>query len=127
MASFPTGNYILNLKAGSDLSSSRFKALVLASDGEVDVAGVNAKSIGFLMNTPTAGQVCEIAGSGGGAKAIAGGTINAGDLLATDANGDLLVGTANQILVARALEGAVDGDIFAVEPILAFSGTSTTV
>lgn len=125
MASFPKPNLITNLAAGTDLSSSQYKAVTLAADGAVDVSGANAEAIGFLMNSAELGKVAEIATNGGGGKAIAGGTITAGDMLATDANGDVLTATANQKVVGRALESAVDGDIFAVEVFTVFSGTAT--
>lgn len=125
MASFPNGNTIVNIVAGSDLSSSQYKALTLASDGAVDVSGADAEVIGFCMNSPSTGQVAEIATVGGGAKAIAGGTILAGALLATDANGDVVTATENQAVCAMALEGAVDNDVFAVLPMIVFSGDKT--
>ena len=125
MASYQQATRTLNLAAGSDLSSSQYKAVVLSSDGAVDVAGAAAEAIGFLMNAPTTGDIAEIASNGGGGKAIAGGTITAGDILATDANGDVVTATANQVGVARALESAVDNDIFNVEVLTVFSGTAT--
>lgn len=126
--SFPSANYISGLRAGADLSAStnRYKALLLATDGDVELAVANEMEfIGFLQNTPASGEPAEIAGVGGGSKAIAGGTINAGDLLTTDAAGDLVAITTGQTkaAVARALEGAVDNDIFAV---LVLAGTTHT-
>ena len=114
MASFPTPNNIVNLVAGSDLSTSQYKAIILSADGAVDIAAANASIIGFLGNKPTSGASAEISSDAGGAKAIAGGTITAGDPLATDSNGDLVVATGGDTVVARAIESAVDNDIFAV-------------
>lgn len=114
MTSTATPSRITNYAAGSDLSSSQYKAVVLSSDGAVDVAGANAAAIGFVYNKPTAGKSAEIATMGGGAKAIAGGTISAGDPLATDANGDLVIATSGDYIVATAAESAVDNDVFAV-------------
>lgn len=125
MASFSTTNNIINKLAGSDLSGAQHKAVVLSTDGAIDVAGAGAKAIGFLMNSPTLGTICEIASNGGGALAIAGGTIAAGNELAVDANGDVVVATANDVVVGRALESAVDNDVFSVEVFTAYSGTAT--
>lgn len=114
MASFPTPNLITNLAAGSDLSAAQYKAVVLSSDGAVDLAGAGAAAIGFLMNAPIAGQACEIASVGGGAKAIAGGTIVAGDKLKVNASGNVVSEYNDDAVVAIALESAVSGDVFGV-------------
>lgn len=114
MGSFATPKNIINLAAGSDLSSSQYKALVLSADGAVDVAGANVSIIGFNMTKPTAGKAAEIASIGGGAKAIAGGTITAGDLLKTDSNGDVVTASVGDTYCALALESAVDNDVFNV-------------
>lgn len=114
MANYPTSIIIANLVAGSDLSSSQYKAVKLSSDGAVDVAGAGESAIGFLMNVPIAGRMAEIATIGGGAKAIAGGTIAAGDLLKVNADGDLVKTTGYNDHVAIAMESAVDNDIFGV-------------
>ena len=125
MGSFAEGTRITNLKAGSSLTASQYKAVKVSSDGEVDVCGANVAALGFLMNAPATGSICEIATLGGGAKAIAGGTITAGDLLATDSNGDVLVAAAGDTYVALALESAVDNDIFQVMPVSPVSVASS--
>lgn len=117
MASFPVPINITNEIASTDLSSSQYKAVVLGSTG-IAVAGADVNSIGFLMSQPTAGQVCEVATFGGGAKAIAGGPITQGDYLKIDANGDVIVATlSTENIVAQALDDAVDNDVFAVLPL----------
>lgn len=119
MPSFASANYLSGLKAGADLSAAanRYKALQIAADGDVELATANEMEfVGFLQNTPANGAAAEIAGNGGGSKAIAGGTIAAGNRLTTDANGDLVAITTGQTkaCVAIALEGAVDNDVFSV-------------
>ena len=114
MPSTATKTTILNLAAGSDLSSSQHVAVILASDGAVDAAGANAAAIGFVQNLPATGKSAEIASAGGGAFAIAAATIAAGDKLATDANGHLVVATSGDYVVAIALNSAVDNDVFEV-------------
>lgn len=114
MTSHPKCNLITNLTAGSDLSSSQFKAVVLSGDGAVDVADAGAQAIGFLMDAPSLAQSCEIATIGGGAKAIAGGIIDEGNPLAVDANGDLVVAQTGDAVVAIAIDSAVDNDVFPV-------------
>jgi len=110
-----------NKRAGADLSaeSNLYKALVNDGNGDLIIAGANAASVGFLANSPKTGEATEFYTLGGGAKGRAGAVIAAGDLLATDANGDLVVATTGQFAVARADNSAVVGDIFAIQPIIA--------
>lgn len=125
-SSFPQANYIPGFRAGADLSSSRYVALQLASDGDVEAATANEMEfIGFLQNAPASGAVAEIAGLGGGAKAIAAGNINPGDKLTTDSSGHLVAITTGQTkaAVAVALSSAVDNDIF---DVLVLSGSTHT-
>lgn len=116
MANYPNPNIIINLASGSDLSAAQYKAIVLSSDGAVDLAGVNAKAIGFLMSVPSAtvGGITEIATQGGGAKAIAGATVTAGDELTVDSAGDVITAVSGSNVVGIAMESAVDGDVFGI-------------
>lgn len=129
MGSFVNPNYISGLKAGADLSAStnRYIALQIEADGDVNTAGANEyEFVGFLQNLPAGdGSAAEIAGHGGGSKAIAAGNITAGNKLTTDASGHLVAITTGQTkaCVAMALENAVDNDIFNV---LVLDGTSHT-
>jgi len=122
MASTATLSRILNLAAGSDLSAKQYKAVILSADGAVDVAGANASIVGFVQNLPAAGKSAEIASAAGGATAIAGGTITAGDLLKTDSAGDVVTASSGDNYCAMALSSAVDNDQFSV---LVIQPTST--
>lgn len=131
MSSIVTPKYISGRKAGADLSAAakRYTALQLESDGDVNTAAANeAEFIGFQQNLPESGKAVEIAGPGGGSKAIAAGTISPGHWLKTDSSGHLLAIGAYETAraVAFALEAAVDNDVFEVlviEPRLV-TGTS---
>ncbi len=88
-----------------------------ADDQHVAVCSAGTdKSVGILQNdVTTAEDVCEVAVPGGGAKALAGGTITQGDLLTADSNGALVATTsANDQVIAVAEEDAVANDIFSV-------------
>lgn len=132
MVSIVTPKYITGRTAAADLSATakRFTALQLDSSGTVNLAGANeAEFIGFQQNLPESGKAVEIAGMGGGSKAIAAGTITAGDLLKTDASGHLLAIGAyeNANAVAVAMQSAVDNDVFEVFVLpmgMKVSGTS---
>lgn len=128
MGSFMKANLLPGLKADADYSAetNRYKAVKLDADGKVTLAGANSPDfIGFLQNTPNSQGAAEIAVIGGGSKAIAGGTIEEGDRLTTDTNGDLVsIATGEtKYACAIALQGAVDNDIFSV---LVLAGTTHT-
>ncbi len=119
MSSIVTPKYISGRKAGADLSATakRYTALQLEADGDVNTTGADeADFIGFLQNLPADTKGAEIAGPSGGSKAIAAGTITAGNFLKTDASGHLLAIGPNETArcVAMALESAVDNDVFEV-------------
>ena len=93
------------------------KAVIQTADDIVEQCdGAGEQAIGIARTaTANAGEALEVVLSGG-AKAIAGGTIARGALLKVDANGDLVAASADgDFYVARAMEDAVDNDIFAVE------------
>lgn len=119
MASFPVPNNILNLPAASDLSNNQYSAVSLGSSG-VGIAVTDAKAIGFLMNTPQAGEVCEIASIGGGAKGIAGGSITQGDYLKVDSGNVVPAISPTDNIVGQALQNGVSGDVIAILPLFNF-------
>jgi hypothetical protein len=119
MSSFPVPNNILNLPAAADLSSNQYQAVSLDASG-VSVAITDSKSIGFLMNAPEAGEVCEIASIGGGAKGIAGGSITQGDYLKVDSGNVVVATLATDNIVGQALQNGVNGDVIAVLPLFNF-------
>ena len=115
MASFDEPRFVSGKRATA-VALVRYKAVRAdATGGLVELAGAGDRITGFTMSAAAVSAPVEIAGSGGGAKATAGGTISDGDPLKVDANGDLvLADTADDVIVATAREDAVDNDIFAV-------------
>lgn len=135
-SSFIPGNYIPGYRAGTDLTAltdtTKYVALKMATDGDVELAGANEQNfIGFNQLIPQeTTSILEIAGPGGGSKAIAAGTITAGDFLKTDANGHLLsIGAyESAFAVAFAVSSGVDNDVidvFVLPPGTFVSGGST--
>lgn len=96
------------VKAGSD------KAHVAIAAAATD------KIVGIALNATTAAEdLVEIALPGGGSKAKAGGTVSFGDLLTADADGKLVATTtANNRVVAIAMEDAVVDDLFSVHVVV---------
>lgn len=105
--------------SGAALTKGQF---VKYSSGKVVAAGAGERGIGFIQATVSAAdKPASIAVPGGGALAIAGGTIAAGDSLKSDASGHLVATTtADDIIVAIAEESAVDNDVFRVRPTFAY-------
>jgi hypothetical protein len=104
-------------EAGSDLSAGQFKFVALAADGQVDLCGDGAQAIGVLYNQPSAaGNAATVVMTG---KVIveAGDSVNAGDEVACDADGNCVTAATSDIIMGYALEDAVDGQVFAIELI----------
>lgn len=123
--------YLAGFRAGADYSAltdtTKYIAVQLDTDGDVVVAAAGEQvNIGFLQNKPADQEPAVIAGPGGGSKAIAAGTIAAGDFLKTDSSGHLLkISSETSNAVAIALESAVDNDVFNV--LVLAPGYSVTI
>ena len=107
-----------SLVSDSDISANRFEAVKMTGVGfEVtNIAAATDKPIGILLNNPNAANLsCEVAGPGEVCKARMGGTVNAGDSLGCDADGELVAiveGTDTTIyVIATALEDGVNQDV----------------
>jgi hypothetical protein len=130
MASYYAPRFITTEKAAVDLSSSQF--LYVAENGSnlINITGGTngAKGLGFLMNQPEAGEACEIASLGGGAKGIAAETItvSAGNVteLKADANGKMRNALPGDIVSALAIESAAVSDVFEVMPVYYVKGSA---
>lgn len=103
-----------SLQSSGDLSSDQYKAVVVNSDGEIEVAGAAATIDGVLQNDPEAQYYAATIMQKGISKAVVGtGACTAGDLLEIEAGGDFITRSAGAI-VGRALETGVAGDIISV-------------
>lgn len=101
--------HIVPLTAGVDLSSSQYFFVSMSADGQVDPTGDGAYAVGVLQNTPSAaGQVANVA-VGGLTSVIAGGTVTAGDQIASDAAGECVTAASGDIILGEAVTGGADG------------------
>jgi hypothetical protein len=108
--------------ASADLSAKQFCLVKLNGAGELVLAG--AGDIGFvLQDKPVKDQIGTYAVAGR-VKAVAGGNIEAGQLLSSDASGHIVKATATVItsekvatqgtrVIGLALESGVSGDLVA--------------
>lgn len=87
------------------------------SDYVTKSTAATAKNMGVAQNAAEAADdLVEVALPGGGGFGLAGGTIAEGDLLTSDASGALIATTsANDRVVAVAMQDAVAGDIFSIQ------------
>lgn len=103
-----------SFEAGGDLSAKQYYGVTLNSSGQVAVAGVSDEAeqpIGVLQDKPdTAGHVAQVRLLGITKASIGSGGVTAGDLLATEADGQFV--TASGVttrVVGIALETAAAG------------------
>ena len=78
--------------AGEDLSNSLFYAAVVNDDGELELAGENAKPVGFIFETAPAGRPATVA-TGGLVNAVAAGAIDAGEAVSVASDGRVVAAT----------------------------------
>lgn len=102
----------------ADAAISKGMAVKAGSDRNhvAKATAATQKIIGLAMNdAATAEDKVEVALPGGGAKGLCGDTVSFGDLLTADSAGKLVATTtANDKVVAQALEDGVVGDLIAV-------------
>ncbi len=103
-----------NLTAAADLSSSQFYFVKLASATTVNVcSAITDKPIGILQNTPESGETATIA-IFGISKVSADGTLAAGNLIGTSADGQadaIVAGTDTTVYVmGQAITAASAGE-----------------
>lgn len=115
MASIMTPN-VLTFKAGAAIAKGCVVKPGADKDHVLVSAAATSKNFGIAQNAAVAAEdLVEVALPGGGAKGLCGGTISFGDLLTADADGKLVATTtANDKVVAQALEDGVVGDLISV-------------
>ena len=113
-----------SLVAGEDLSGDQYHFVVLNASGQMELSGAGERAYGVTQDKPESGQTGVVAVSGSITKITFGDTIQPGDLLVSDADGEaivgiIVVGGASTTVVARvgdwilgqARVSGVDGDI----------------
>lgn len=118
------------MASSSEQKVLTFKAAAAIALGKVVKAGADRehvavcsaatdKSVGILQNAPDAAEAAsEVALPGGGGKALLGGTVSFGDLLAPDSAGALVATTTpGDRYIAVAMEDGVVNQIIGVEVV----------
>lgn len=100
--------------AGADLSAAMYLAVKLNSSSEVvKVSALTDATFGILQNDPVAGQAAAIA-IGGICKAKAGATLAAGDVVAANTAGKLIVGATGSKAIGTVVVGGAADEIVSV-------------
>lgn len=99
----------VSMTSAGDLTGAQGKAVVVNTDGAVEVAGAGVFALGILLNAPDTGEEAIVAIMGK-ASAVAGEGISAGDVLATDSTGRMVDATAGDPACGIALEDATSAD-----------------
>lgn len=123
MAAYEIPSFYLGvIESDIDMSALQFSAVnvhaaavAVGTEGAALIlpAANGDPALGIVQNNPGIGEAATVLVSGV-SKAIAGGVITPGALLAAQTNGKLLVATTGQYAVAQALMPAVANDIISV-------------
>ena len=99
--------------AGADLSEAQFR-FVVATGRSVALSGAGAAADGVVINDPENGGAATVVVFG---RVIveAGGEITNGAEVTSDATGKVVTATTGDIVLGKALEGAVDGQLISID------------
>jgi hypothetical protein len=104
-----------SLTTSDDGTNYQYHFVKMTADLTVGrVAGTTEQAIGVLVSKPTTGHAATVAGAGSVVKAVAGGTITAGQLVSSDASGHAVAGASSSYTPGIALEGASSGNLVTV-------------
>jgi hypothetical protein len=106
------------LIAGADLSGSQFLFAKMDAAAKAVVAGNGDGTIGVIEVGAAAGNACTITHSGK-VMVMCGGTVTIADDVGIDAAGKAVNAASGDIIVGRAYEAGVTGQVIAIELILA--------
>jgi hypothetical protein len=117
---------ILTFLSNGTIAKGKAVKFVVSNASQVVVAAAATDDcIGIAQIAVVAGEYCEVAVIGGGAKALAQATVAAGKLLVSHTDGALKpIANANDRVIAIAMDDAVAGDLFDVM-VIAAQATAT--
>jgi hypothetical protein len=105
----------ITLQAADNLTAYRYRVMRISGENLCNVASNVAANtaFGILDNDPTSGQAARVAVAGV-TKVYSGGTVTAGLLLTHNSSAQVLNATSGQLVVGRALQTGVAGDLVSV-------------
>lgn len=96
--------------AGADLSAKQFTFVIGNTTDRTVVNATDGQAAdGVLINTPTSGAAATVVTAGRVMIEVGTGGLTAGDLVASDANGEAITAATADIVVGKALETAAAG------------------
>lgn len=101
----------LSLPANTDLSTKQYYCVVINSSGKVAVAGDGARVDGILQDTVAAADRAACVAVAGKSKVVFGGTVTAGDRVASDAAGKVVTAGTGDYVIGICVEGGASGKI----------------
>lgn len=102
--------------AAADLSSFRYRFVVMSADYTVNIAGAGARALGVLQDNPAAAGRGALVCTDGTTKLVAGAAVAAGALLTSDATGRGVTAGGGTQYSAKALQAATAaGDLIEVQ------------
>ena len=91
--------------AGADLSAKTYFCATLDTSGNIVLAGDGVPVLGVIREGNTSGKPVTVL-TGGVAKVSAGASFNAGVMVASDANGQVVLATTGEYSIGMALEAS---------------------
>lgn len=104
----------VTVPAGSDLSTHQYKFVTVNSSGQLALTGDGAEADGVLQDKPDAAGNAGTVAWGGVTKVKLGGTVTAGDDIASGANGVGVIAATGDVVNGRAMASGVNNDIIPV-------------
>lgn len=120
--SFEEALSCISVPANTDLSTKQYYFVKLTNSsgtGRAALAGDGDHAIGVLQNKPDAANEVATVAFSGISKVVAGGTITAGQYVASDTNGAAVVAATGDIVIGVAMLSADSADLV---PVLLLTG-----
>lgn len=102
--------------AGADLSAKQWTFVIMNTTDRTVVNATDGQAAdGVLINTPESGKAATVVTAGRVMIEVGTGGLTAGDLVASDANGEAITAATADIVVGKALETAAAGTRTTIE------------
>ena len=96
--------------AGADLSAKQFTFVIGNTTDRTVVSATDGQAAdGVVINNPTSGAAATVVTHGRVMVEVGTGGLTAGDLVASDANGEAITAATADIVVGKCVEGAAAG------------------
>jgi len=104
----------ISVVAGANFSTTgQYRLAIVGSDEKLELAGVNARAVGVILDNPEEDRVARL-GIAGVVPVELGATVAAGALLKASTNGVAITRDSTNPIIGTALEGGDAGEVIAV-------------